>query len=128
MMRHFSPVSDVVGACLQAIRPVMIPRTPSIARKQAPTTTMVWSVATAAAILLGTARAAERIELAWPTANTAWADGKPTSEYLQHAGSGDPESGGFGGVRTGGTQFHEGIDIKCVARDRRRETLDSVFC
>ena len=23
-------------------------------------------------------------------------------------GSGDPESGGFGGVRSGGTQFHEG--------------------
>jgi murein DD-endopeptidase MepM/ murein hydrolase activator NlpD len=33
----------------------------------------------------------------------------------------------FGGVRSGGTQFHEGIDIKCLSRDRRGEPLDSVF-
>ena len=72
-------------------------------------------------------RAAERVELVWPTPNPAWADGKPSSDFLQHAGSGDPESGGFGGVRSGGAHFHEGIDIKCLARDRRGEPLDSVF-
>src|SRR3954471_9335673 len=80
-----------------------------------------------ASVLLATARSAERIELAWPTPNQAWAQGKPVSEYLQHAGSGDPESGGFGGVRSGGAQFHEGIDIKCVSRDRHGEPLDAVF-
>ncbi len=68
-----------------------------------------------------------RVEIVWPTPNTAWAEGKPTSAYLQHAGSGDPASGGFGGVRDSGTRFHEGIDIKCVARDRRGEPTDSVF-
>jgi murein DD-endopeptidase MepM/ murein hydrolase activator NlpD len=73
------------------------------------------------------ARAAERLELVWPTPNRAWAEGRPIGEILQHAGSGDPESGGFGGVRSGGTQFHEGIDIKCVTRDRRGEPLDDVF-
>jgi murein DD-endopeptidase MepM/ murein hydrolase activator NlpD len=73
------------------------------------------------------ALAAERIELVWPTPNKAWAEGKPISAFLQHAGSGDPESGGFGGVRSGGTQFHEGLDIKCVSRDRRGEPLDDVF-
>lgn len=72
-------------------------------------------------------RAAERVELAWPTPNPAWAEGKPSRDYLQHAGSGDPESGGFGGVRSGGTQFHEGVDLKAVSRDRRGEPLDSVF-
>lgn len=71
--------------------------------------------------------AAERIELAWPTPNPAWAAGQPGRGYLQHAGSGDPESGGFGGVRSGGAQFHEGIDLKAVTRDRRGEPLDSVF-
>lgn len=71
--------------------------------------------------------AAERIELVWPTPNPAWAAGRPGRDYLQHAGSGDPESGGFGGVRSGGAQFHEGIDLKAVARDRRGEPLDSVF-
>jgi len=73
------------------------------------------------------APAAERVELVWPTPNTAWAEGRPLGDYLQHAGSGDPESGGFGGVRSGGAQFHEGIDIKCVSRDRHGEPADNVF-
>jgi murein DD-endopeptidase MepM/ murein hydrolase activator NlpD len=76
---------------------------------------------------VATAAGAERLELAWPTPNPAWAQGRPIGEYLQHAGSGDPESGGFGGVRSNGTRFHEGIDLKCVARDRTGEPLDSVF-
>lgn len=68
----------------------------------------------------------KRFELVWPTPNTAWAGGKPASQWLQHAGSGDPASGGFGGVRSAGTQFHEGIDIRPVARDRRGEPTDNV--
>ncbi|MDO8545555.1 MAG: M23 family metallopeptidase [Opitutaceae bacterium] len=70
---------------------------------------------------------AQRIELVWPTPSTAWAEGKSATSFLQHAGSGDPQSGGFGGVRSSGTRFHEGIDIKPVKRDRRGEPLDSVF-
>jgi murein DD-endopeptidase MepM/ murein hydrolase activator NlpD len=76
---------------------------------------------------VATTRAAEPVELAWPSPNPAWAAGKPPAAFLQDAGSGDPESGGFGGVRTGGTQFHEGIDIKAVSRDRRGEPTDEVF-
>jgi hypothetical protein len=30
-------------------------------------------------------------------------------------------------VRSGGGQFHEGIDIKCLVRDRRGEPTDNVF-
>ena len=73
------------------------------------------------------ARAADRVDIVWPTPNPAWADGRPLADYVQHAGSGDAESGTFGGVRTGGTQFHEGIDMKCLARDRRGEPLDNVI-
>ena len=73
------------------------------------------------------ALAAERLELTWPTPNPAWAENRPLGDYLQHAGSGDPESGGFGGVRNGGAQFHEGIDLKCIARDRRGEPADNVL-
>ncbi len=76
---------------------------------------------------VASAPAADRVEIVWPTPNTAWADGRPLADYAQHAGSGDPESGTFGGVRSGGAQFHEGIDLKCLARDRRGEPLDSVF-
>lgn len=71
--------------------------------------------------------AAERFPLVWPTPNPAWASGRPPSQWLQHAGSGDPDSGGFGGVRSGGSQFHEGLDIRPVARDRRGEPLDPIF-
>lgn len=82
-------------------------------------------------LVLGLAEASAgqemRIELAWPTPSTAWREGRPEREFLQHAGSGDPESGGFGGVRSSGTQFHEGIDIKPVKRNRRGEPLDPVF-
>lgn len=80
--------------------------------------------------LLGAAvalHAVERMQLVWPTPNTGWADGKPLDAYIQHAGSGDAESGTFGGVRSGGHQFHEGLDIKCVGRDRHGEPTDSVF-
>jgi murein DD-endopeptidase MepM/ murein hydrolase activator NlpD len=72
-------------------------------------------------------RAAERIETVFPTSNPAWANGRPIAEFIQHAGSGDPVSGLFGGVRTGGTQFHEGIDIKAVSHDQRGEPLDNVL-
>jgi murein DD-endopeptidase MepM/ murein hydrolase activator NlpD len=73
------------------------------------------------------ASAAERIAISWPTPSTAFARGLGIAEFLQHAGSGDPESGGFGCVRTNDTQFHEGIDIKAVGRDRGGEPTDSIF-
>lgn len=74
----------------------------------------------------GLASAADTLELVWPTPNRGWVDNRPASQWLQHAGSGEAESGGFGGVRSGGIQFHEGIDIKAVARDRRGEPTDEV--
>ncbi len=73
------------------------------------------------------AAAQERLELVWPTPSRAWAEGKPATEWLQHAGSGDPQSGAFGGVRSGGSQFHEGIDIRPVGRDRKGAPTDPVF-
>jgi murein DD-endopeptidase MepM/ murein hydrolase activator NlpD len=80
-----------------------------------------------AVALAGKLFAADRFPLVWPTPNPGWAEGKSPTQWLQHAGSGDPESGGFGGVRSAGKQFHEGLDIRPVARDRRGEPLDSVF-
>src|SRR3954468_2158183 len=71
--------------------------------------------------------AADRIAIVWPTPNEAFAEGKPLADYLQHAGSGEPESGGFGCARSNGYQFHEGIDIKALGHDRRGEPTDSIF-
>ena len=68
-----------------------------------------------------------RIEIVWPTPNKAWAEGSPISAFIQPTASGDPESGCYGDVRSNGGRFHEGIDIKPVARDRRGEPVDRVF-
>ncbi len=86
------------------------------------TVRMVFAMAALGAALRG----AERLDLAWPTPNPAWAEGKPVSSFVQHAGSGDPVSGMFGGVRNGGVQFHEGLDISALTRDRRGEATDTV--
>ncbi|MFI5356559.1 MAG: M23 family metallopeptidase [Opitutales bacterium] len=77
-------------------------------------------------LLAGAARA-QRVEFAWPTPNRAFDEGRPIAAYLQQAGSGDPASGGFGCVRSDGRQFHEGIDVQPVSRDRRGEPDDPVF-
>jgi hypothetical protein len=63
----------------------------------------------------------------WPTPNPAWVEGRPRADFLQSTVSGDPESGGFGCVRSGGAQFHEGIDLKPVAHDASGEPADKVF-
>lgn len=86
-----------------------------------------WSKLVVWAWLAVSLDAAERLDLAWPTPNPAWAEGKPVSSFVQHAGSGDPMSGTFGGVRNGGVQFHEGLDISALARDRRGEPTDTVM-
>ena len=71
--------------------------------------------------------AGPRIELAWPTPNTAYIEGKGREAYVQPTVSGEVESGQFGCVRSGGGQFHEGADLKPVARDKRGEPADDVF-
>lgn len=72
------------------------------------------------------ARAA-RIEFVWPTPSKAWEQGRGIESFIQPTVSGDPESGLFGCVRSGGSQFHEGLDIKAVQRDRRGEPTDVIF-
>ncbi len=72
------------------------------------------------------ATAAERIEISWPTPNDAWAKGRGFESWVQPTVSGEPQSGLFGSVRSNGTQFHEGLDIRPVARDRRGEPADRI--
>jgi hypothetical protein len=70
---------------------------------------------------------AARIEFVWPTPNKAWEQGRGIEAFIQPTVSGDPESGTFGCVRSHGAQFHEGIDIKPVQRDRHGEPTDAVL-
>ena len=73
------------------------------------------------------ASARDRLEINWPTPNRAWLEGRPLEAYIQPTVSGEATSGTFGCVRDNGFQFHEGIDLKPVARDRRGEPADQVF-
>ncbi|MDR1817146.1 MAG: M23 family metallopeptidase [Puniceicoccales bacterium] len=61
----------------------------------------------------------------WPTPLPVNAT---TSELqiAQAAASGDPATGLFGTARNNGWKFHEGLDIKPAARDRRGEPVDRV--
>lgn len=77
--------------------------------------------------LFATSVQAQRIELAWPTPNTAFRDGRPIEAFIQPTVSGLVTSGLFGCVRSEGTQFHEGIDLFPIARDRRGEATDKIF-
>lgn len=72
------------------------------------------------------AGAAKRTEIVFPTPNQEWTSGR-VAGFVQHTVSGDPESGLYGCVRSGGTQFHEGLDIKPTARDRQGEATDPIF-
>ena len=69
---------------------------------------------------------AQRIEISWPTPNPAWERGRGYENWVQPTVSGEATSGLFGSVRSNGTQFHEGLDIKPVSRDSRGEATDRV--
>ena len=95
-----------------------------------PSTPVVGRLAPAAIVsvlLAVTVSAGPRLEITWPTPNPRGLEGRPPDEYLQPTASGEVASGGFGCVRNNGFQFHEGIDLKPVARDARSEPRDKVF-
>ena len=85
----------------------------------------VWGTLVAALIFAPSA-SAQRIEISWPTPNPAWAQGKGYESWVQPTVSGEPTSGLFGSVRSNGTQFHEGLDLRPVSRDARGEPRDEV--
>ena len=66
------------------------------------------------------------LDLCLPTANDAVLRPGHDAEFYQPTIEGTTESGMFGCVRRDGGRFHEGVDIKCLQRDRRGEPLDPV--
>lgn len=65
--------------------------------------------------------------LVWPTPNTAWLERRPADTFVQPTVSGTVESALFGCTRSGGAQFHEGLDLKPLQRDRQGESTDPIF-
>jgi peptidoglycan LD-endopeptidase LytH len=74
-------------------------------------------------VLAATARA---LDICLPTANDALLRPGGDADFFQPTVEGTVESGMFGCVRVNGHRFHEGIDIKCLQRDRRGEPIDPV--
>lgn len=64
--------------------------------------------------------------LVLPTPNRALFDKGRQNEYFVPTPGKDWISGTFGCVRTEGWQLHEGLDIKCVQRDKKGESADAV--
>jgi len=69
---------------------------------------------------------AQRIAISWPTPNPAWERGQGYESWVQPTVSGEARSGLWGSVRSNGTQFHEGLDIRPMSRDARGEPRDPV--
>jgi peptidoglycan LD-endopeptidase LytH len=80
-------------------------------------------IAVLVALVCGTARG-EAFRL--PTANDALFERAPEKFFVGTAGK-PWTSGAFGCVRTEGWQMHEGLDIRCLERDKRGEPIDPVM-
>ncbi len=66
------------------------------------------------------------LDICLPTANDALLRPGHDAEFFQPTVEGTVESGMFGCVRVNRHRFHEGIDIKCLQRDRHGEPTDPV--
>ena len=64
----------------------------------------------------GLVRLEGALQFSWPTPNPAYREGLGFDAYLQPTVSGTTVSGLFGCVRSNGTQFHEGIDLKALGQ------------
>lgn len=62
-----------------------------------------------------------------PTPNTALLQPDPGENYFVGTAGKPWTHGGYGCTRTGGWQFHEGIDIRPVQRDGRGEAADAIL-
>ena len=63
----------------------------------------------------------------FPTANTALLDSSKQEQFFVGTIGRPWTSGQFGCVRSDGQKFHEGLDIRCLVRDRRGEPTDPVL-
>src|ERR1700675_197991 len=82
-----------------------------------------FSLSISSFIFAATARA---LDISLPTDNDALLRPGADADYFQPTVDGTVESGMFGCVRSHGHRFHEGIDIKCLQRDRRGEPTDPI--
>ncbi len=79
-------------------------------------------------LLLIAAVAGARAEMfILPTPNRALLESGPSEKFLVGTTGKPWQSGGFGCVRSEGLKMHEGLDIRCLKRDKRGEPIDPIF-
>ncbi len=71
--------------------------------------------------------AAWALDLTLPTANDGLFSPGGEARFFQGTAGKDWRSGQYGCVRSEGRQYHEGVDIRCLQRDRRGEPNDPVI-
>ncbi len=81
---------------------------------------------TLAGCSFGPAQFSHGFELRLPTPNRALYEAEGDVAFYQPTVEGTIASGMFGCVRRDGRRFHEGIDIRCLERDRGGEPIDPV--
>jgi murein DD-endopeptidase MepM/ murein hydrolase activator NlpD len=79
----------------------------------------------ASALLLCTLNASAQA-FQFPTANRSLLEGGGGERFFVGTIGRSWESGCFGCVRSSGGQMHEGLDIRCLQRDRQGESIDPV--
>jgi len=67
------------------------------------------------------------VDIGLPTGNDGLLRPGGAPSFFQPTIEGTVESGMFGCVRRNGRRFHEGVDIRCLQRDRRGEPTDPVY-
>ncbi len=75
---------------------------------------------------LGVLSSALALDITLPTANHALYSPSGEEQFYQGTAGHDWHSGQYGCVRSGGHQYHEGIDVRCLERDRHGEPTDRV--
>jgi hypothetical protein len=90
---------------------------------------MIANLILAGFLSIGTNTSVRSLDIGLPTANAFLFGPGGDEKYFQSTISGTWESGQYGCVRmaTYGKRLHEGIDIKCLERDRKGEPIDPVY-
>lgn len=103
------------------------PRSPRVGRLALPRPFSIPGLALLATVLIGIAWAATAAAFELPTQNRAIFEPGGDERYFVPTPDKPWTSGAFGCVRSDGNQMHEGIDIRCLQRDRHGEPKDPVM-
>ncbi len=79
------------------------------------------------AVILGVPPALRAQEFLLPTANHALFEPGGEERFFQGTAGKTFTTGMFGSVRSDGQQIHEGLDIRCLQRDKQGEPIDPVM-